>query len=89
MIHWYLMKTNVGIDHLFECAFASYDDDDVLINYLIAPTSRMFFVRNITYRVDFIENYIIGVQQSGADVQAPIRYADANGELKRIDLMDS
>jgi hypothetical protein len=79
-------KTNVGIDHLFECAFASYNNDDVLIDYLIAPTSRMYFVRNVTYRVDFIENYIMGVQQSGTDVQAPIRYADANGELKRIDL---
>lgn len=76
--------TNIGFKHNFEYVFASYDDDDVLIDYLTAPISRMYYVNSMIYRVDFIENYIIGINQSGADVQTPTRYADANAELKRI-----
>lgn len=75
---------NVGFIYDFDGICATYNSAGTTIERFVVPTTRMPFVRSIIFRTDFMENYIIGIKQSGTNIQVPIRYADANGEVYRI-----
>lgn len=74
----------IGFDIKMDCVAETIDSTSKTIDYLYIPTTKHNFVREMIYRADFNDNYILGIQQKTGGVQKPIRYADANGEVDTL-----
>jgi len=85
-IHLFPFGDNYGIgfDIKMDMIARTKMSPSTIINYVYVPSTRHNMVREMIYRADFDDNFIIGVKQSSGGVQTPIRYADANGEVDDI-----
>ena len=76
--------TGIGYDIKMDSVARTSAVGGSVIDYVYVPTTKHNLVREVIYRADFDDNFIIGIKQGSGAVQTPIRYADANGEVGAI-----